>query len=163
MHDFADAALEALKDLLVKKSAIHERKNAIPLASRILEVLMSFFPDLIDPVIHKENTDIPFAIQVREFLLPLFPTSTACWNPNITSIVRKMEKEFIDEVSALYYLNLVRIEDLISLFLKADNKKPLIRGWLSNWIEDLVTLQKGTFQNILTRLRELGLYSGSIV
>ena len=95
-------------------------------------------------------------------------------NPEIhnnATIIRKMEQTFAEEITALYYMNLVsegRIivgksenrlrwsrrtaQHCLSVILKNDFS---LSVWFSKWMKDLVTLQNETLQNTKSKIRQL--------
>ncbi|MGC1932965.1 MAG: hypothetical protein WA667_28660 [Candidatus Nitrosopolaris sp.] len=97
-------------------------------------------------------------------------------NPEIqnkTTIIRKMEQTFAEEITALYYMNLVsegRIivsksqnrvrrskctaQDCLSVILENDSS---LMEWFSKWMEDLVTLENERLRNTKAKIRQLGI------
>jgi hypothetical protein len=85
------------------------------------------------------------------------------------TVLKHMEESFADEISAFYYMNLYNDSNseqrkyynsrsfkpldktprqCLSLLLKQDKEKPLIREWLSKWRDDLTRLQSEVLDNV---------------
>jgi hypothetical protein len=96
---------------------------------------------------------------------------------NNTTIIQKMEQTFAEEITALYYMNLVSgkvnivselqyegifyltrsectAQDCLSVILENDSS---LMEWFSKWMEDLVTLENQRLQNAKAKIRQLGI------
>ena len=89
------------------------------------------------------------------------------------STLKHMEDSFADEIAAFYYINLLNDyirggkprkpldktpKQCLSLLLEQDKDKPLIKEWLSKWMNDLKRLQSDVLGNIETTARFLQIH-----